>query len=61
MPNPPFDANHPDRAKPERESIPGMPRWVKVFGTITLIALVALFVILHVPFFGDMAHHIGHH
>jgi hypothetical protein len=61
MPNPSFDSNRGNRAKPERDSIPRMPRWAKVFGVIALIIVVVLFVILHVPLFGDMAHHMGHH
>ena len=61
MPGPPLDSNSGNRVKPDRESIRGMPPWVKVFGTIALIALVVLFVVLHVPAFGDMAHHMGGH
>ncbi len=44
--------------KPDRGSPPSTPRWVKVF-VITFIALVLLFVILHLTgngFGGPMSH-----
>ena len=31
---------------PHRDSAPGMPRWVKVFGIIAIV-LILLFIILH--------------
>jgi hypothetical protein len=43
---------------PGRRSPPGMPRWVKMFGLITVIVLVLLFVIQHLPGLGGMG---GHH
>lgn len=39
---------------PGHGSPPGMPRWVKMFGLITVIALVVLFVIQHLPGLGGM-------
>jgi hypothetical protein len=51
------DANHGARARPDRRSLAGVPRWVKVF-VIVFIALVVLFVILHLTGngFGDHMH-----
>jgi hypothetical protein len=40
---------------PERESITSTPRWVKVFGIITLI-LILVFIILHLAG-GGMGNH----
>jgi ABC-type Fe3+ transport system permease subunit len=48
--------------KPDREPATNTPRWVKVFGAITIIALL-LFVILHLTghgFGGHMPHQGGH-
>lgn len=41
------DAGDDTRMKPDRESPPGTPRWVKVFGIIVIV-LVLLFIILHI-------------
>ena len=51
--------SYPDtnRARPNRGPIAGLPRWVKVF-LIVFIALVLLFVVLHLTGngFGDHMH-----
>lgn len=47
---------YPDSgAGPDEESSAGMPRWVKVLGIIAL-AIVLLFVILHLTFGGFRSH-----
>jgi hypothetical protein len=50
-------ANSGIRVRPDHESPPSTPRWVKVF-VITFIILVLLFVILHLTGygFGDQMH-----
>ena len=40
------DTGDATRVRPDRESPPSTPRWVKVFAIITLV-LVLLFVVLH--------------
>ncbi len=57
MPDPSLDSNNDNRVRVGRGSPPGMPRWVKMFGLITAIVLVALFVILHLTGLGGMGSH----
>ena len=45
---------------PDPESPPGTPRWVKILVTI-FIALIILFVILHLLGFGMGGHGLGSH
>ena len=51
------DANRGARMRPTRGPIAGLPRWVKVF-LIVFLALVVLFMILHLTGngFGDHMH-----
>ncbi len=58
MADPPLDSSSDNRVRPGRGSPPGMPRWVKLFGLITVIVLVVLFVIQHLSDLGGM---VGHH
>lgn len=44
--------------RPDRESPPGMPRWVKVLGIIIILSLV-LFVIVHLLGGGFRGHAIA--
>lgn len=53
-----LDANSDTGVKPNRELPPGIPRWVKVFGIITLI-LILLVVIMII--FGGGNHGPGRH
>ena len=57
MPDPSLDSNNDNRVRLGRGSPPGMPRWGKMFGLITAIVLVALFVILHLTGLGGMGSH----
>jgi hypothetical protein len=57
MPDPRLDSTSDNRVRPGRGSPPGMPRWVKMFGVITVIVLVVLFVIQHLSGLGGMASH----
>ena len=57
MPDPSLDSNGDNRVRLGRGSPPSMPRWVKMFGLITGIVLVALFVILHLADLGGMGSH----
>ncbi len=45
-------------ARPDPGSPPRTPRWVKAFGIIAVIVLIALGVIEHLPSLGGM---VGHH
>jgi len=55
--DPSLDSNSDNRLRPSRGSPPGMPRWVKMFGSVTAIVLVVLFVILHLTGLGGMGSH----
>ena len=57
MADPPLDSNRENDVRLGRGSPPGMPRWVKMFGLITVIVLVVLFVILHLTGLGGMGSH----
>jgi hypothetical protein len=54
MTDPPRDSNSDNPVRLGRGSPPSMPRWVKMFGLITAIVLVVLFVILHLTGLGGM-------
>ncbi|WP_206915810.1 hypothetical protein [Alicyclobacillus suci] len=47
-----------DSQKPDHDSPPSMPRWVKVFGVIGLL-LILLFVILHLTGHSPFMHHMS--
>jgi len=57
MADPPLGSNSNNRVRLGRSSPPGMPRWVKIFGLVTAIVLVVLFVILHLTGLGGMGSH----
>lgn len=49
------DTRDDTRLRPDRRSPPSTPRWVKVF-VITFIALVMVFVIVHLAGISPMGH-----
>lgn len=49
------DTGNDPRVRPDRESPPGMPTWVKVMG-ITFLVLIVVFIILHLAGGGMRMH-----
>jgi hypothetical protein len=57
MADTPLGSRRENPVRPARGSPPGMPRWVKLFGLISGIVLLVLFVVLHLSGLGGMAGH----
>jgi hypothetical protein len=53
------DVHGDEHTKPDPETIPGTPRWVKVFGFIGLV-LIVLLIILHLSGNSPFGGHGGH-